>query len=94
LDELAATSGARAFYPQALEELDSITETIAAELRTQYILGYYPTRSERDGSWRKVAVHVRPDKTRGEINARTRAGYYAIKPGQAPKDAPKPSPRK
>jgi Ca-activated chloride channel family protein len=84
LDELAGVTGGRAFYPRELEELDPIAEEIAAELRTQYILGYYPTRAERDGTWRKVEVQVKSDKKRGELIARTRSGYYATKSGDAP----------
>lgn len=83
LDELSSMSGGRAFYPQALEELDSIAETIATDLRTQYTLGYYPTR-QRDGTWRQVKVDVKSDNKRSELVARTRSGYYATKSGQPP----------
>jgi len=88
LEELARESGGRAFFPQSLEELDTIASTIARELRTQYTIGYYPSNPERDGSWRAVRVEVSPDKERGPLMARTRAGYYALKKGAA-----KPAPR-
>jgi len=88
LEELARESGGRAFFPQSLEELDTIASTIARELRTQYALGYYPSSPERDGSWRSVRVEVLPDKDRGSLTARTRAGYYALR-----RDASPSSPR-
>jgi len=79
LEELARESGGRAFFPQSLDELDAIASTIARELRAQYAIGYYPSNPERDGSWRTVRVEVTPDKERGPLTARTRAGYYAMK---------------
>ncbi len=88
LEELARESGGRAFFPQGLDELETIASTIARELRTQYAIGYYPSSPERDGSWRTVRVEVTPDKERGPLTARTRAGYYAPK-----KDAAKPPSR-
>ncbi len=84
LEELARESGGRAFFPQSLEELDTIANAIARELRTQYTLGYYPSHPERDGSWRSVRVEVLPDKDRGPLTARTRAGYYALRRDASP----------
>ncbi len=44
---------------------------ILAELRSQYVLGYYPTRDLDDGAWHPVAVRVAAPGVR----ARTRGGY-------------------
>ncbi len=77
LDDVSRASGGRAFFPESLDELEAIAHAIARELRTQYIIGYYPTNSERDGSWRAVRVDVVPDKQHGKLVARTRSGYYA-----------------
>ena len=72
---LARESGGRMFTPQSGAELSGIYDTIAYELGTQYVLGYIPTRQDSDGSFRRIAVHVRhPDAAQ----ARTRAGYYAV----------------
>jgi Ca-activated chloride channel homolog len=72
---LARDSGGRMFTPQSGAELSGIYDTIAYELGNQYVLGYIPTRQDSDGSFRRIAVHVRhPDAAQ----ARTRAGYYAI----------------
>jgi Ca-activated chloride channel family protein len=79
VEELAQVSGGRAFFPQSLDELDPIAATIARELRLQYIIGYTPSNSQRDGTWRTVRIEVTPDKQRGKLTARTRAGYYAVK---------------
>jgi Ca-activated chloride channel family protein len=79
VEELAQVSGGRAFFPESLDDLDPIATTVARELRLQYIIGYYPTNSERDGSWRTVRVEVTPDKALGKLATRTRSGYYAVK---------------
>jgi len=79
LDELARVSGARAFYPRQATELDGIAESIALELRTQYRLGYQPTRTGHDGRWREVRVEIVPNQGRNGMIARTRAGYFAPK---------------
>jgi len=72
---LARDSGGRMFTPQSGAELSGIYDTIAYELGNQYVLGYIPTRQDSDGSFRRIAVHVRhPDAAQ----ARTRAGYYAV----------------
>lgn len=79
MDELARVTGGRAFYPRQTTELDGIAESIALELRTQYRIGYDPTRVDRDGRWREVRVEVIPNHGREGMIARTRTGYFAPK---------------
>ncbi len=52
-------------------ELESAFAEIMNELREQYVLGYYPSNSQGDGSWREVGVRVRGVGNR----VRTRQGY-------------------
>jgi len=77
LDELAAVSGGRAFYPQTDVELDEIFERIALELRHQYAVGYTPKDFVPNGKWRKVKVKVKPPRGLPRLNVRARGGYYA-----------------
>ncbi|MBI3951585.1 MAG: VWA domain-containing protein [Acidobacteria bacterium] len=77
LDDLAEVTGGRAFYPESLSQLDPIAQTIARDLRTQHIIGYYPTNAERDSTWRSVRVEVKPDAKGNKRIARARSGYYA-----------------
>jgi Ca-activated chloride channel family protein len=74
LERLATDTGGRAFFPQDLSELGTISEEIARDLRTVYSIGYYPTNEKRDGTFRKVQVRISGDS---KYVARTRAGYYA-----------------
>src|SRR5258708_36819651 len=42
LETLAASTGGRAFYPSVGDSLDRAFEEILRDLRTQYLIGYYP----------------------------------------------------
>jgi len=54
---------------------------VARDIRNQYTLGYYPTNTKKDGTFRTVQVDIIPPRGRGKLSARTRNGYFA--PGQA-----------
>ncbi len=73
LDELTHATGGRAWYPGDISEIQRIMPEIAHEIRNQYVMGYVPTNTAQDGSYRKIQVEVNvPGAT-----VRTRAGYYA-----------------
>ncbi|MCI0403684.1 MAG: VWA domain-containing protein [Acidobacteria bacterium] len=73
LNELAKETGGRAIFPRGPEDLKEAFDQIAAELRSQYYLGYSPTNSARDGRFRKIEVKVK----RGGLKVQARRGYYA-----------------
>jgi len=79
LTELAEATGGEAYFPANLDEVTPICEQVAHEIRNQYTIGYYPTDSLRDGTFRSVQVRVFPPKGLGKIVVRTRTGYYAPK---------------
>ncbi|HYU34163.1 MAG TPA: VWA domain-containing protein [Thermoanaerobaculia bacterium] len=72
LDHLAAATGGRAFFVMPSQNLREVYDTILRELRSQYLLTYYP-RDSAPEIWRKLGVEV---KKRG-YQARTVSGYYA-----------------
>jgi Ca-activated chloride channel homolog len=76
LSRLAEDSGGRAFFPKELSEMKAIANQIAKDLRTQYIISYYPTNEKRDGTFRSIKVSVEQKGSR-KLIARTRNGYYA-----------------
>ncbi len=76
LTRLADDSGGRAFFPRDVSEMPAIAAQIAKELRTQYVVSYYPTNDKRDGTFRSLKVNVSPRGNR-KLIARTRQGYYA-----------------
>jgi Ca-activated chloride channel family protein len=59
----------------SLRQLERSFTSLAEQLRTQYVLGFYSSNDRRDGGYRKLTVRVR----RGGLTPRARAGYYAPK---------------
>src|SRR5262245_41983026 len=78
LEEIAQTTGGKAFFPKSGAELEEITSRIALELRHQYSIGYIPTNVKHDGQWHKVKVNVKPPKGwPTTLKALHKEGYYA-----------------
>jgi Ca-activated chloride channel homolog len=76
LRRLAQETGGRLFMPKRPTELADVYTQIASELTNQYIVGYLSNNAGADGAWRQVAVRV----GRPNLQARTRAGYFAATP--------------
>ena len=81
LEQIAQASGGLSYFPENVEDVHTICEQVAHDIRNQYTLAYYPTNIKRDGTFRSVQVEVIPPRGRGRLVARTRNGYYA--PGNA-----------
>ena len=79
LTELAEATGGEAYYPATLDQVTPICVQVAHEIRNQYTIGYYPTNTAKDGSFRPVELKVIPTEGRGKLLVRTRTGYYAPK---------------
>ncbi len=71
LEKLAKETGGRAFSIKKAEELESVYEQIAAELRSQVLLAYAPNPPGEPGSFHEVEVKVK----RSGLKARTSGGY-------------------
>ena len=79
MKKLASETGGRVIeVGNKYEKLKQAFEQIAQELRSQYNIGYTPTNSKLDGSFRRVDIH--PKNRDFKIQARN--GYYAIAPRQ------------
>jgi len=73
LKALAEKSGGRLLRADTLGSLPDAFAQIAAELRTQYMLGYYPLNKERDERYR----HIKVTTQRKHVVIRARPGYLA-----------------
>jgi VWFA-related protein len=73
LTALSKETGGQVFFPASLNELESVYDRIAEELRTQYGVGYVSSNRRQDGKWRRIVVRV-PD--RESIIVRHKLGYY------------------
>jgi Ca-activated chloride channel homolog len=76
LSRIADDSGGRAYFPKEVGEIPAIAAQISKDLRTQYVVSYYPTNDNRDGAFRNVQVSV-SSQGASKLIARTRRGYYA-----------------
>jgi Ca-activated chloride channel family protein len=65
LKQFGEASGGRAWEISEAafgRSMDAVLDTIAAELRSQYSIGYYPSHRARDGRWHSVRVRMKnPD---------------------------------
>jgi Ca-activated chloride channel homolog len=76
LETLAASTGGRAFYPTVGPDLDRTFADILRELRTQYLIGYYPRGpAVGDGKFHRVRVEIPQHK---DLRISTRSGYYGV----------------
>ena len=84
LSDLAQATGGETFVPKELADVDRIAHTVARDIRNQYTIGYSPTNTAMDGTFRTIKVSVNGP---GKPIARTRNGYYATPDSKAPKGA-------
>ena len=73
LREIADRSGGQVYRADTVGVLPQAFAAIADELRTQYLLGYYPINRDHDGAYRKIQVKT----SRKDIAIRARPGYRA-----------------
>jgi Ca-activated chloride channel family protein len=74
LETLASSTGGRAFYPTVGADLDRAFTEILRDLRTQYLIGYYPRGvATGDGRFHGVRVQL---PNRRDLRVSTRTGYY------------------
>jgi Ca-activated chloride channel family protein len=71
LERTVAESGGKAVPIDDVAGAELAFWNILVELRSQYVLGYYPSRNRDDGRWHQVAVSV-PGRS---AQVRTRSGY-------------------
>jgi Ca-activated chloride channel homolog len=76
LSRIADDSGGRAYFPKDISEIPAIAAQISKDLRTQYVISYYPANDKRDGAFRTIQVGVNQVGGR-KLITRARRGYYA-----------------
>jgi Ca-activated chloride channel homolog len=76
LEELSLQTGGVAFFPKNLDEVDSISQAVARDIRNQYSLTYKPSNPQTNGGYRPVKVIARAPGYK-ELIARTKSGYFA-----------------
>ncbi len=81
LIQLSQDTGGKHFYADTLPGLDAAFRQISEELRTQYLLAYYPSRRIASSDFRHIDIKVNGEgDTPDSLRARYRTGYYTSSP--------------
>ena len=78
---LAEQTGGKSFYVSE-GGLSKAFERVSEDLRTQYLLGYYPHHQEPGRTFHRLQVTV-PRAASEAFNIRNRTGYYGDSPSKA-----------
>jgi Ca-activated chloride channel family protein len=79
LIQISEDTGGKYFYATSVPQLDEAFRKISDELRTQYLLAYYPARHTSDSNFRRIQVKVNGTAAGAAYVVRHRAGYYTRK---------------
>jgi VWFA-related protein len=77
LNDIAEQTGGRHFPVENINDLPDVAAKIGMELRNQYVIGYIPANTNRDGKYRRVQVKINPIRGLPTLRAFWRQGYYA-----------------
>jgi len=79
LIQLSEDTGGKYYYATSISQLDEAFHKISDELRTQYLLAYYPSQRTSFSEFRKIEVKVVGVEGAQDYRVRHRAGYYTVK---------------
>ncbi len=81
LIQISNDTGGKYYYVSSVFELDKAFEQISDELRTQYLLAYYPVPRRAASDFRQIDVlaHSRDSGSNDSLIVRARRGYYTSK---------------
>jgi Ca-activated chloride channel family protein len=77
LIQISKDTGGKYYYAEGQQQLDEAFRKISDELRTQYLLAFYPSRKLSDSPFRRLQVELSKKDPDGKpYQVRHRAGYY------------------
>lgn len=79
LIQLSEDTGGKYYYATSISQLDDAFRQISDELRTQYLLAYYPSQRLSNSQFRRIQVAVSGKDDASSYHVRHRAGYYTSK---------------
>jgi Ca-activated chloride channel family protein len=79
LIQLSDDTGGKYYYATSTAQLDEAFRKISDELRTQYLLAYYPAQHTSFSEFRRIQVSIAGVPESAEYHVRHRAGYYTVK---------------
>lgn len=82
LIQLSHDTGGKYFYASGMQQLDEAFRKISDELRTQYLIAYYPNTRVSDSDFRRIEIKINSGTTDypnpSELIVRHRTGYYTM----------------
>ncbi len=79
LIQLSEDTGGKYYYATSTAQLDDAFRQISDELRTQYLLAYYPAQRTSFSEFRRIDVKVTGTPDSVAYRVRHRVGYYTVK---------------
>jgi len=79
LIQLSEDTGGKYYYATSTAQLDEAFRKISDELRTQYLLAYYPSQRTSFSQFRRIEVKVSGVPEALDYRVRHRTGYYTTK---------------
>src|ERR1700738_796142 len=79
LIQLSEDTGGKYYYATSMSQLDEAFRQISDELRTQYLLAYYPSQRASFSDFRRITVSVSGNTDASAYRVRHRAGYYTVR---------------
>ena len=79
LIQISSDTGGKYYYATSLPQLDDAFRQISDELRTQYLLAYYPSERHSNSEFRQLHVDLANPPAGGPYQSHYRAGYYTHK---------------
>jgi Ca-activated chloride channel homolog len=73
LEQLADSTGGRAFFPFKMKDITRSFAAIEDELRSQYSISYKPANFDADGRYRSIEI----SSLKKDLQVRARKGYFA-----------------
>ena len=79
LIQLSEDTGGKYYYATSMAQLDEAFRKISDELRTQYLLAYYPSQRFSNSQFRRIQVGISGRVEAASYRVRNRSGYYTTK---------------
>ncbi|MGA6985860.1 MAG: VWA domain-containing protein [Terriglobales bacterium] len=79
LIQISSDTGGKYYYAGSSAQLDDAFQKISDELRTQYLLAYYPSERYSNSDFRQLKVDLTNAPAGGPFQSHYRAGYYTHK---------------
>lgn len=73
IETIMESTGGAVYYADAMNQLDAMFRQISLELRTQYLLSYYPVPKDKPGTYCRIELDV----SGGPYTLHYRQGYLA-----------------